>query len=1635
MPTRAIASCASLVLLLQLVGALPAASGQPSPSPSQPQVTESATEDLASLIDQGRTLYRQGKLTEAVAPLTRAMELARALPTQPNSELASAAFWLATAKHDLWDFAEAERLADESLTIRRSLHAGEHADIAASMNLLAVVRTSLERATEAEPMAREALAMRQRLFNGAHLDVAESLNDLGIVLSSVQKNEEALQLYQQALNMRQRLLAEESPEVAESIFNVGSALYALDRNEEALAKVEEALAMERRLFAGDHLDVAHSLSGMALCLSALRRHAEALPKYEEALAMRQRLFKGDHVEVAVALDNVGVCLRNLGRHSEALPKHEEALAMRQRLLGDEHVEVAKSMNRAADCLYALGRASDAEGLIDKSIAIHLHHDKTNFAMAVALQSAARIKRALGKREETSGLLQQAIDLLEGIPETRNSEDHASALRSMAEVLSLQGRYRDSQKAYFKLFELRKANIDSLSKSMPHDIQAMIRALTMAADAAYGASLITDAIELQLEAIRLHRGVDGARKSVEAQLLSRLAQFYSADKKFDDSTDCYSRSLDILRSLGDQDHPDIAKAMRLLGLALSRSEKDRDRGIDIDAAGVDMLVRLAGNDPSKFPVDDMLGVASALAYRGRHDEALSRMQRAHDAAVAAHGYQSWETVQSLSRQSAILETIGRRADAIVVKRQSIELLERLCDERSRRWEIALDYEVLGRMLYDVGRDAESIVAYRRALALYQSRGNLKGWVKLSATVANLLENQGRFRESRVIRERAVEISESSNEIRAMPEAHLNLSTLASQYLNLGHLERARTAYVKAIDWSRLEDQLGSRNWSKVRAAEYIEALLAMGDIAEARRQMNLVLATDSAIVLRGGPRDAFIDDVVLQALAKVCAAERAWPDAIDAAQRLIAIRELPENAWKKHRIASAYASVAVNQWAAGNVPEAVNAADKAGVIAESLTDNRVRIATEVLALAGSIDVRAGRTSVGVDRLESALRRGVSGRTRFLSLLAGPERGASIVGVRNLASIVTSVSTVGAGDKAASAALLGVTLTKGVLTEASRAERQALFELADADPAARSLLEEQAHLQGERAALASPLRHEPLTEGQVGRLGAVGERLTELDRLLRDTSPAYAERARLAEIDVKDVAGSLAPGQALVEYAVFRPLVPNPDAASQIKFIDADTEHYAAFVLRPDTSAPEGYTVVAVDLGERKAIDEAVAAFRAELEGQIAASRGVAITPGLMRTRERRLATTTEAIRTLAWDPLSKHLQGVTRVYVSADARLHEVPFEALPTGKDDQGRFTYLAESTEVVYQAGGRELARARLARPIEPSNTAVLLGDPLFSADQASRTQALAMLTGEPFTPSTPAAQPAQQAAADGGAGGVAALLAEPVLAEPALAERIATTLGGGGGECAITWQWAQLPGTGQFITTTSATLQGSMQVLPPLTGAAASKPALLATLERHPRPRVLQLATHGFFCTQAPATTTLRPAMGMMDMLTSRDEPVEPDPMLRSMLILAGADVKGEGSQDNGLLSASEVMALDLRGTEVVGLTACHSGQGELQAGEGVAGLRMAFAVAGARSVLQSLWEVPADQSLEQTEAFYDKWLKQNKTRYGAFRSAQLEALQKARASTGSGHPWLWAGFTFAGDPGDLPGRDDAAKSSEAR
>jgi CHAT domain-containing protein len=140
--------------------------------------------------------------------------------------------------------------------------------------------------------------------------------------------------------------------------------------------------------------------------------------------------------------------------------------------------------------------------------------------------------------------------------------------------------------------------------------------------------------------------------------------------------------------------------------------------------------------------------------------------------------------------------------------------------------------------------------------------------------------------------------------------------------------------------------------------------------------------------------------------------------------------------------------------------------------------------------------------------------------------------------------------------------------------------------------------------------------------------------------------------------------------------------------------------------------------------------------------------------------------------------------------------------------------------------------------------------------------------------------------------------------------------------------------------------------------------------------------------------------------------------NPLLRSGIALAGANQAGSSGQgSDGILTADEVLGLRLWGTELVVLSACETGLGEVKTGEGVFGLRRAFAQAGARSMVMSMWSVPDRETQELMVEFYKNILSGKLDRCQALRQAALAQKKVVQQRYGQDNPFFWGAFVFLG------------------
>jgi CHAT domain-containing protein len=200
----------------------------------------------------------------------------------------------------------------------------------------------------------------------------------------------------------------------------------------------------------------------------------------------------------------------------------------------------------------------------------------------------------------------------------------------------------------------------------------------------------------------------------------------------------------------------------------------------------------------------------------------------------------------------------------------------------------------------------------------------------------------------------------------------------------------------------------------------------------------------------------------------------------------------------------------------------------------------------------------------------------------------------------------------------------------------------------------------------------------------------------------------------------------------------------------------------------------------------------------------------------------------------------------------------------------------------------------------------------------------------------------------------------------------------------------------------------------------------ALESRIKDYHSPRILHIATHGFFLAdqvrivdkewQGPSIMDGQDA-GTLGRLSGTG--LE-NPMLRSGLALAGANTWLRGGSppieaEDGILTAEDVSGLDLLSTELVVLSACETGLGEIHAGEGVFGLRRSFVVAGAKTLVMSLWKVPEEETQELMEDFYRLVMKGQPV---------AEALREAQLAIRARYPDVvdWGAFICQGDPGSI-------------
>ncbi|MEO1652829.1 MAG: CHAT domain-containing protein, partial [Bacteroidota bacterium] len=348
----------------------------------------------------------------------------------------------------------------------------------------------------------------------------------------------------------------------------------------------------------------------------------------------------------------------------------------------------------------------------------------------------------------------------------------------------------------------------------------------------------------------------------------------------------------------------------------------------------------------------------------------------------------------------------------------------------------------------------------------------------------------------------------------------------------------------------------------------------------------------------------------------------------------------------------------------------------------------------------------------------------------------------------------------------------------------------------------------------------------------------------------------------------------------------------------------------------------------------------------------------------------------------WWPIAQQLTGIQKVYLSADGVFHQINLNTLKNPASGK----YLLEEMEIHQLSSTKDLVQKRLTSKI-PQSESILMGRPKYNLSEDDhltvvKDNAVAIRGGEAGFYTT--------------------------------REEMAQV------------QFSDLPGTEAETRQIFTLLKSKKQKAALYLG----ENALEEVIKRAQSPKILHVATHGFFfennrTISAQNQSRAHIEAGELDIDMGDLRPfnanvqsiqeIKTNPMLRSCIVLTGVSTYAQSKEkyvaEDGLLSAYEAQNLNLDNTELVVLSACETGKGDLSYGEGVYGLQRGFLKAGAKSIIMSLWSVDDQATQKLMTEFYTQWLS-GKTKREAFRLAQ----SKLRAEYK--YPFYWGGFVMVGE-----------------
>jgi CHAT domain-containing protein/Tfp pilus assembly protein PilF len=586
-------------------------------------------------------------------------------------------------------------------------------------------------------------------------------------------------------------------------------------------------------------------------------------------------------------------------------------------------------------------------------------------------------------------------------------------------------------------------------------------------------------------------------------------------------------------------------------------------------------------------------------------------------------------------------------------------------------------------------------------------------------------------------------------------------------------------------------------------------------------------------------------------------------------------------------------------------------------------------------------------------------------------------------------------------------------KSIAAEALNVQREIV--LTGKYPQLKSTLLELNNIRKQigQKSLAGPSRGEKLDKHKQ-YLEELNSKKEQLETKVVHQIPEIRIQQSLKTINSKSISNALPTGAALVEFVRYNNY--NFNAIPSNGDLQWHSSRYLAFVLRPKNfknfilRSKEPEDVQMIDLGDAESIDKMVALFRTALVGgygrNLVALDTINYSSYRDLNRDNNNASWTDTgyeLYNLIFHPLLSAIGDCKKLFIAPDGDLSRLPFEVLPKSKDSSGT-NLLIDDYSITYLTTGRDILQINKVSEGLP-NESIVVADPDFDLDSNRSSITSNIINKMPNWMSPMFSRGVAQSPSK-----------EEHVTTTSISNRISRDFD------RSTVIFNRLEGTKEEGQEISKLLD-----VQPLIG----ENVLESKLKSYRSPRILHIATHGFFLANQDPTKDkdgvliavkdrARSGVRGSNVLNRLSGQSLENPMLRSGLALAGSNtwIKYKPLRkeaEDGILTAEDVSMMDLTETELVVLSACETGIGEVHIGEGVFGLRRSFVLAGAKTLVMSLWKVPDEQTKELMIDFYKRLLA-GKPRAEALREAQLSMKKKYL------NPYYWGAFICQGNPGPL-------------